>query len=254
MNFGKKYEFTLFEAGKKKKSAAILKLVKIFVIALIVYELITGLFLFTVTIGNNSMAPLMQGGNRLLIFKPAYSQGMFGNRLTVPGITQPGRGDVVVFRKNFERGFPWYLRPVNSVIGFVTFQRIELGTRRGYTARVNVSRIVGIPGDTIKIIDNVAYIKPRNSDEFITEFVLTDNRYTINIPSFPDGWDSAGNPFFLGSDLGSNEIVIAEGYYFIMGDNRELYLDSRTSGLIPAQNIKGRVIFRYWPFNKINVF
>ncbi|MCL2481127.1 MAG: signal peptidase I [Spirochaetaceae bacterium] len=249
MIFGKKYQYSLYKPGRRKKSF-ILKIVKFFLIVFILYEIITGIFIFTLNVKSNSMEPLMQKNNRLLVFKPSYQQRIFNNRFTIPGIGQPQRGDIVIFHQNFKKDYPWYLKPLNSIIKFFTFQKKELKTKYDYNDRVNLSRIVGIPGDTIKIKNNVAHIKSMESDIFVTEFELNKDKYNINISSFPDNWDSKNNPFYLDSD----EIKIAEGYYFIMGDNRELYLDSRSSGLIPEQSVKGKAVFRYWPLKRINVF
>ena len=252
MGFGRRYQYSLFKPGRRKNSV-IRKIVKYFFIAFILYELITGLLIFTLNIESNSMTPLMQKNNRLFIFKPAYPQGIFNNAFKLPGIGQPKRGDIVIYHQNFEKAYPWYLGYVNSLINFFTFQKKELKTKYDYNSRINVGRIAGIPGDTIKIKNNIAHIKPEKSDNFVTEFELTKNKYNINISSFPENWDSKNNPFY--SENSDNyEIKIADGCYFIMGDNRALYFDSRSSGLIPAQSIKGKVVLRYWPFKQINVF
>ncbi|MCL2705363.1 MAG: signal peptidase I [Spirochaetaceae bacterium] len=249
MIFGKKYQYSLYKPSRRKNSI-FLKIIKFILIAFILYELITGFFIFTVNIESNSMEPLLHQNNRLLIFKLSYPQNIFNNRFTIPGIGQPKRGDIVIYHHNFERDYPWYLKPINSIINFFTFQKRELKTKYDYNNRVNVRRIVGIPGDTIKIKNNIAHIKPMESNNFVTEFDLNKDKYNINISSFPENWDSKNNPFYLDID----EIKIEEGFYFIMGDNRELYFDSRTSGLIPEQNIKGKVVFRFWPLKRINVF
>lgn len=88
-----------------------------------------------------------------------------------------------------------------------------------------VKRIIGLPGDRIEYKHNTLYINGEETKEpFIDE--ETEN--------------------FSLKQLGYN--IIPEGYYFVVGDNRNNSLDSRYIGLIKKKDIQGKVIFRIFPF------
>lgn len=96
-----------------------------------------------------------------------------------------------------------------------------------------IKRVIGLPGDTIEIKDNVLYV---NGNIYEEEYLDEDLEY-------PD--------FFL-SDLGYD--TIPEDMYLVLGDNREDSLDSREIGLISKDNINGKIVLRIWPLNKISTF
>lgn len=98
-----------------------------------------------------------------------------------------------------------------------------------------IKRVIGLPGDVIGITDGHLYI---NGEEYIEDYIK-------------DGY----TPAF---DLPRNgeTITVPEDSYFCMGDNRVDSLDSRQSsvGFVPKDVIKGKVIIRLFPFNKIQKF
>ncbi len=98
-----------------------------------------------------------------------------------------------------------------------------------------IKRIVGIPGDIIKILDCEVYIN-RNGKKFILEEdYLAPNTCTVEGPQLKEG----------------RSIRLKEGEYAVMGDNRENSVDSRVFGVVEGKNILGRVVFRFWPFERL---
>ena len=96
-----------------------------------------------------------------------------------------------------------------------------------------IKRVIGLPGDSIEIVDNVIYI---NGEVYEEDYL-------------DEGLDY---PDFHLSDLGYD--TIPEDMYLVLGDNREDSLDSRDIGLISKDNVNGKIVLRIWPINKISVF
>jgi signal peptidase I len=93
-----------------------------------------------------------------------------------------------------------------------------------------IKRVIGLPSDTVELRDGAVLI----------------NGTLLNEPYVTGAQTSCGNycrPFTLGPDE-----------YFLMGDNRVNSLDSRSFGPIPAGQIVGRVVLRYWPLEQIEVY
>lgn len=90
-----------------------------------------------------------------------------------------------------------------------------------------VKRVIGLPGDTVEYRNNILYINGEKVDESFTDEKTED---------------------FSLKQLGYDKIP--EGYYFIVGDNRDDSLDSRYIGLFKKDSIEGKVVFRIFPFNK----
>jgi signal peptidase I len=85
--------------------------------------------------------------------------------------------------------------------------------------RTLVKRVIGLPGEQIEIKNGVVYINGSSLDE----------------------------PYIKGTTSPLSKTEVPEGYYFVMGDNRQASSDSRSWGLLPEGNIIGRVWLLYWP-------
>jgi len=53
----------------------------------------------------------------------------------------------------------------------------------------------------------------------------------------------------LGADVVNGELVVPEGQYFAMGDNRDNSSDSRYWGLVPRENIIGKPVVIFWSYD-----
>ena len=115
-----------------------------------------------------------------------------------------------------------------------------------------VKRIVGLPGDRLRLQDGVLYRNGERQDEpYVIRSVRDNNPYRDNFPSIPPSLSVSVTPQWeraLGAHLEGGELVVPEGSYFAMGDNRDVSLDSRYWGFIPRENIIGRPWFIYWSF------
>lgn len=96
---------------------------------------------------------------------------------------------------------------------------------------VFIKRIIGLPGETLKIADGHVYINGKLLEE----------------PYLDPDVQTTGERFLKEGD----EIFIPADNYFVMGDNRKNSQDSRDFGLIKKDSIIGQAFFRYWPLNKM---
>lgn len=116
-----------------------------------------------------------------------------------------------------------------------------------------VKRVIGVPGDHIHLVNGTVYLNGVAQKEPYAQ-VATDfapYRYRDDFPDVPpppDGDVTAEWALELPSHIQNGDLVVPPGYYFAMGDNRPVSLDSRYWGFVPRANIVGRPLFVYWSF------
>ena len=96
-----------------------------------------------------------------------------------------------------------------------------------------VKRIIGVPGDIIKISDCKVYITRDGNRFMLEEPYLYENICTYGGSTIKEG----------------QAMKIKDGGYAVFGDNRTKSADSRVLGFIEEDRIVGRVVFRFWPFS-----
>ncbi len=177
--------------------------------ALILALIIRAFLIQAYRIPSSSMEDTLLKGDHILATK--YNYGV-----TVPFSTYkiigrniiPKRGDIVIFTF-----------PVDREMDFV-------------------KRVVGLPGDTVAIIDKKVFINGkeyREGHEKYTDPYIVDRGISVVRDNMPD-------------------TLIKEGHVFVMGDNRDQSYDSRFWGQLPLENIKGKALIIYFSWDRSNFF
>jgi signal peptidase I len=172
-------------------------------------------------IPSGSMESTLMTGDHVIVDKLAYSPAdAWSSRLLPYEPVQ--RGDIVVFRY-----------PVDE--------------RQNY-----IKRVIGIPGDRIRIQDGTVWRNGFSLEEKYVQhvFAFAPDQYRDN---FPEGTPNARDMNWraeqmLESSVRNGELLVPSGNYFVMGDNRDNSLDSRYWGFVPAQNIVGKPVLVWWSY------
>lgn len=169
-------------------------------------------------IPTGSMEDTLLVGDHLLVDKLAYAPSGPISKYLLP-YTEVQRGDIIVFR------YPVDIRQ--------TF----------------VKRVIGVPGDRIRI-ENKQVIRNgvRVDEPFKFHKTEYNDSYRDNFPSQPYVQLSDGAIAMLEKNVVNGEIVVPANSYFAMGDNRDNSLDSRYWGFVPRANIIGKPLIIYWSY------
>jgi signal peptidase I len=112
-----------------------------------------------------------------------------------------------------------------------------------------VKRVIGLPGDHVRLQDKVVYINGKPLREtYVTHTTAYDAyRDSFPAPRTSDPTDNVDRRWRteLPRYVSGGELVVPPDKYFVMGDNRENSLDSRYWGFVPRANILGRPLVIY---------
>lgn len=97
-----------------------------------------------------------------------------------------------------------------------------------------IKRVIGLPGETVKVKEGKVYIF---NDQYKQGVAINENEYLENVVT-----------------AGNKEVTLGDGEYFVLGDNRNASLDSRSFGTVPERLIIGKVWLRGWPFEDFKIF
>ncbi len=176
-------------------------------------------------IPSESMVPTLEVGDFILVSKFSYGIRLPLLRTKVFDISEPERGDVMVF-------FP------------------------PHEDRYFIKRVIGLPGDTIRYKNNTLYVNGQQMPQILT---YTDNRSDTDCASISGKYvvveeQFGDNTHSMRKCVSDNRVPsdrvweVPMGHYFMMGDNRDNSSDSRVWGPVPEKRIVGKAfaIWMHW--------
>lgn len=169
-------------------------------------------------IPSESMENTLLVGDYLLVNKLCYGGGGGPTDRLMP-YQKIQRGDVVVFHY-----------PVDPQQHFV-------------------KRVIGLPGDRLRMVNKTVYINGKPLKEAYVRFIEPPNNlFRDNFPRTDVAVSNMEGNWWLQMRklVEDGQLIVPEGNYFVMGDNRDDSQDSRYWGFVPRENIIGRPLVIYW--------
>jgi len=216
------------KAPKQDGIGVTVEYIKSFLIALGLALLIKATIIEAYKIPTPSMESTLLAGDFIIGNKFIYGIKIPFTDIRLPAIREPRRGDIIIFR------------PPHS-------------PHENY-----VKRCVGMPGDTIQLINKKVYINGvRYPDDEFAQYldrVIVPMGRSVGIDPYETARRNLGitndgyRPYQPFRD-NSRKIVIPEGKYFMMGDNRDRSLDSRMWGFVEREQILGQALLIHWSWD-----
>ena len=188
------------------------------VIAYVIYLIINFFFGTISGVKQVSMFPTAKEGDKLLIQRTV----LFKHTLQ--------RGEIITFEAPIDKGYYEELNVSNVKAEYHDYNFFQnfLYKFVGIGKVSYIKRVIGVAGDHIVIDDDGnVYV----NDEKIDEPYLHENN-TPKLGIYTD-------------------VVVPDGYIYVMGDNRKESKDSRFFGCVPVKHVDGYVITRIWPLKSL---
>jgi signal peptidase I len=181
-------------------------------------------------IPSGSLEPTLLMGDFILVNKFNYGIRLPVIHKKIMDNHTPDRGDIIVFR--------W---PPNTSYDFI-------------------KRVIGLPGDKISYVDKELFVNGKKIPQVFLKNSTAEDESGDEWQALEKEEDLEGikHHIFINSLKPSqnyHDIIVPEGMYFVMGDNRDDSADSRFWGFVPEKNIVGKAILVWmsWDGAKNNV-
>lgn len=159
------------------------------------------------TVPTGSMKPTIIEGDRIWVNKIAYDLNIPFTHVSLKHFDDPKRGEIIIFDS----------ATANKRL---------------------VKRVIGLPGDTVRMENNVIFLNGKALDYKIIK--QDQNKIIVQEKSNNSAHNIRLTLGLTNRASNFNSLTIPEKYYLVLGDNRNNSADSRYIGLIPRKEIIGR--------------
>jgi len=215
------------EAGEKARDPLLVEYAKAFFPVILIVFVLRSFIAEPFRIPSGSMLPTLNVGDFILVNKFSYGFRLPVINEKVLSMSDPERGDIMVFRF-----------PHDPKMHFV-------------------KRVVGLPGDKIEYKAEKLYINgklmPQQADgEY--EFRNGASR-KLSLNKLTEDLDDVKHDILIDPRRNSSQTMkfdVPQGQYFVMGDNRNYSNDSRYWGFVPDNNVVGKAFFIWFSWDWSN--
>lgn len=172
-------------------------------------------------IPSGSMYPTLHIGDFIVVNKFAYGIRLPVLQTKILPIADPERGDVVVFRYPLEPNVDYIKRIVGLPGDEITYMNKRLFINGELVEQTSIGRYIGTESGSV--MNGARLLQEHLPGGHTHEVLIDDDRPSLQ-------------PVM---------VVVPEGHYFAIGDNRDHSADSRSWGFVPDENLKGRA-FGIW--------
>jgi len=242
--FSRYQSYTVQKRRRERLFGALLLLLFVYV----GYLVLTASFFRTVRSESVTMEPTLPPGTSVLVTPLPLGQAHlpflpFG----LPGWRGPERGELVLVVPPYHQDPAPWVAVGDDLVRFVTLNFVSLdgATRSKWDGSATFRRVIGLPGDTVRIENFTASVKPKGDAYFLSEYELSKKPYSLTDEGLPNGWRTT---FPFGQAV--TERVLGPDEYFVMADHRSVGGDSRTWGPVKRSAIQATALLKYWPLQE----
>jgi signal peptidase I len=221
-------------------------LLRLVLVLFLAYHLISVFLLRSYRVDTAAAEPNIERHDTLLASPLLYGPSLPFVDSELPALRSPRRGELVIRNNRPAPRGGVAVRLADPLLRFFTLQRLTLQPEppSGLFPGRSVLRVVGLPGDTVKMEGYTVYVRPAGSSSFIPERELAGRTYPLTIPPADPGAGEEGEIPFDGNQP---PLELSEGEYLLLPDNRRFAAAARVWRPSPASRITDKVMVRYWP-------